>query len=200
MIYNKCKICDKAIPCYPSTYNKKVYCSKECRERLKVIEVNCLYCNDLFKIAQSKYNKWGYRGKCCSDDCFKEYQTTLDQKVKLKHTYKCDNCGKIFIKARNSKKYKFCSQECSRYYMVGDKANSYKGGTITTQGYKAIKIGNKYILEHRIIMEENIGRKLTRREQVHHIDGNKLNNDISNLDIIDISKHGRIHANERWNK
>lgn len=52
-----------------------------------------------------------------------------------------------------------------------------------------------YVLEHRIVMENHIGRILDRKEIVHHKDDNKKNNDISNLELISsASKHGRLHG------
>lgn len=38
-----------------------------------------------------------------------------------------------------------------------------------------------YVAEHRIVMEERLGRYLEKKEAVHHIDGNTLNNNIINL-------------------
>jgi hypothetical protein len=38
-----------------------------------------------------------------------------------------------------------------------------------------------YILEHRLVMEQHIGRFLEPTEVVHHIDENPSNNDIANL-------------------
>jgi len=38
-----------------------------------------------------------------------------------------------------------------------------------------------YVFEHHLVMEQSIGRFLKMHELVHHIDGNRLNNDISNL-------------------
>ncbi len=35
---------------------------------------------------------------------------------------------------------------------------------------------------------------------VHHIDGNKRNNDINNLSVMTITAHNRIHAHQAWNK
>jgi len=47
--------------------------------------------------------------------------------------------------------------------------------------------------EHRIIMEQIIGRKLTFNELVHHKDENKKNNMGSNLEIKSRSKHSKDH-------
>lgn len=48
----------------------------------------------------------------------------------------------------------------------------------------------------RMLMEEKLGRKLEDDEDVHHIDGNPLNNDIENLEI---KKHG-LHQKEHSTK
>lgn len=62
--------------------------------------------------------------------------------------------------------------------------------------YKAIKINGVKVDVHRFVMEKFIGRKLKRTEIVHHIDGNKLNNTISNLEIMTLSQHSAMHATE----
>lgn len=43
-------------------------------------------------------------------------------------------------------------------------------------------------------MEQHLGRVLASNEDVHHIDGNKDNNDISNLEIRLHGEHQRSHA------
>lgn len=40
-----------------------------------------------------------------------------------------------------------------------------------------------YVREHRLVMEEHLGRFLDIKEIVHHIDGNRENNNIDNLSI-----------------
>ncbi|MCX8649972.1 HNH endonuclease [Gilliamella sp. B2776] len=42
-------------------------------------------------------------------------------------------------------------------------------------------------------------RKLIKGEHVHHIDGNKLNNNPNNLIILSASEHAKIHTGDRQN-
>jgi len=50
-------------------------------------------------------------------------------------------------------------------------------------GYIRIKCSNKsgFILEHRLMMEMKLGRRLESQEQVHHINKNRSDNRIENL-------------------
>lgn len=52
---------------------------------------------------------------------------------------------------------------------------------------------NDYVLYHRIIMENHLGRLLNSNEVVHHIDGNKKNNVIDNLSVMTAKEHGALH-------
>lgn len=49
----------------------------------------------------------------------------------------------------------------------------------------------------KLIMEKHLGRKLFDDEQVHHIDENPLNNDISNLQILKLGEHQKFHQSYR---
>src|SRR4030042_2641792 len=74
---------------------------------------------------------------------------------------------------------------------IGIKAPNWKGGRMVVDGYIYIYsphhpfcTKNKYVCEHRLIMEKYLGRFLNSREVVHHIDGNKENNNIENLKLF----------------
>ena len=70
-------------------------------------------------------------------------------------------------------------------------------GTITgdssMKDYKHIRINGKQKHLHRCLMEAYIGRELKPGEIVHHKDGDKHNNILSNLEITTRSIHIRTH-------
>ena len=66
--------------------------------------------------------------------------------------------------------------------------------------YKDNNSKDKLISYPKLIMEEYLGRKLLDNEIVHHIDGNPLNNDISNLQVLTYEEHNRLHFKSYYDK
>ena len=67
----------------------------------------------------------------------------------------------------------------------------YLAPTKNMNNYKKIKSVNRD--EHRIIMEEYLGRPLEPGEIVHHVDDDRSNNDIENLELCLLSVHTSYH-------
>lgn len=72
------------------------------------------------------------------------------------------------------------------------------GFSLKQNGYYAVTIGkDKNRPLHDVIMEEHIGRKLTKDECVHHINHIRNDNRIENLQLMTKSEHSRLHCAER---
>lgn len=98
----------------------------------------------------------------------------------------CEQCGKnidMYWMYYERRKHHFCDVKCYADYQrkskVGEKNPAWKGGIF--KGYHRLQNKGRKCNEHRIIMEKIIGRPLTDKEEVHHIDKNRRNNSPENL-------------------
>lgn len=66
---------------------------------------------------------------------------------------------------------------------MGIKNPNYKGGYVNEQGYHLLRVEGKQVYRSRYTMEQAIGRKLNSYETVHHINGNRADDRIENLEL-----------------
>lgn len=75
--------------------------------------------------------------------------------------------------------------------VFGDKHPAWKGGRyLDSYGYVIRRIDGKTVKEHRWVMEQHMGRKLFSWEEVNHINFDKQDNSLENLEIC-INEHKR---------
>jgi hypothetical protein len=102
-----------------------------------------------------------------------------------------------------------CKKLCTGHYnqqwknkplkSLRKKANKGEGG-LHPDGYRVITVAGKKVQEHRYIMEKSLGRKLLPEETVHHKNGVRDDNRLSNLELWSSSHpYGqRVEDKVKW--
>lgn len=126
----------------------------------------------------------------CSVECGGKYRS-----AKKAVTMSCAHCKKLFSFApskRRSLDNAHCSVSCSaKANKAKTTANKHKntgGWKIGVDGYVVKYMDGKKVFQHRVVMEDVIGRKLMPYENVHHINGIKHDNRAENLELWVISQ------------
>lgn len=98
---------------------------------------------------------------------------------KVAHAWECSGCGQTWKGSRR------------HHRDVGGRCESCRGpqelplGTTRPYqgGYVLEKVQDGWRLQHRVRMEAYLGRKLSERETVHHLNGDRADNRIENLQL-----------------
>lgn len=214
-----CTNCAQPFYCYPSEAEKgRRYCSLSCRTAhlhkkgltaasRTPVNFTCRECGKPFVMMQAYLT--AYRKKFSRDPLYCSMQCSNAGRRKdadERNKFTCANCGKIEIRNRTTKAFriyrdqKYCSQECKIAAQMAVASERFEQGEYKRHtkrnGYVWITVpalsrngGPRNIMEHRYIMSRQLGRELFPEETVHHINGNRQDNRIENLELFS-SRHG----------
>ena len=71
--------------------------------------------------------------------------------------------------------------------------NEYGKGYVTKQGYHLTWTGKRYEPTHRVLLK-NSGYIIPEGHAVHHVDGDKINNELDNLVVLSKRDHRLLHS------
>lgn len=137
----------------------------------------------------------------------------------------CAICGEEFVQNPYHNKQPTCSQSCGlkysekngKRYLRGPDSPRWKGGKLNERGYVSVLdpemslkpdyrnpngkgTRRRYVREHRLVMEQMLGRKLYRDEIVHHKNGIRDDNRPENLELWHKGHPGGARVGEREEK
>ena len=167
------------------------YCSTDCaaaasRTGRTLTPRVCRHCGIRFGAQQAKVRDGG--GKYCSVKCRWAVEGTTFET-------QCKHCGKSFSttpRASRAGPAQFCSRKCS--------SDNKRTGHTGSNGYVKISYGGRQRPEHCWVMEQHLGRPLLPHENVHHINGQRADNRIENLELWSTSQPSgqRVRDKLEW--
>lgn len=162
------------------------------------VDLQCEQCGHRFTRPASRVKDHAF----CSRVCYFASEIPVNNAKKAIRTrypdggirdVACTRCGKVFGRYKSQIRIgvNFCSRLCQKVYAVEAPVRQ-----VTADGYIKVfighgapgAVGHGHIYEHRLAMQEFLGRPLLRHENVHHVNGVRDDNRLENLELWSTSQ------------
>jgi hypothetical protein len=216
-INKTCEQCGNTFQVKPNKADKVRFCDRTCWRAYEAVHgrtasykdpipFTCQFCGNTFTMKRGFVNayrkKWNRDPMYCNMKCSDAGRRRASDE---RNKRPCLHCGAIFLKKRRFaadtiyREQKFCNLTCKGAYHTKMAAEKFMRGEygrhVKRNGYVWISVpkgvtGKKgSVMEHRFVMSQHLGRELFAEETVHHINGDRSNNDLTNLELFS-NRHG----------
>src|SRR3989304_5996463 len=168
----------------------------ECGCKTKIPKINKK--GKLARFAHGHNNrgvKWSVNVKDKVSSSLKKWYKNVDSSLLKDRYIKISNSNKGKSATRGSFKTDHKTWNKGKIgYLAGEQNSNWKGGKALMNGYWFIRIDRGvYKKRSRIEMETHLGKKLSSHDIVHHINGDKADDRIENLQLMTRKEHINLH-------
>lgn len=201
---------------FSATHQAQIYCTAKCRvnacyaRMAPLAVVPCQQCGTPMEIRRADQLSDGKRAqRYCSVACRAAARVIPPDQQRPSPTLvprTCVQCGTEFL-AEPSQVARGHAQCCSRHCTMiirnqehpkrAEDHPSWKGGRKISMGYVFLLVDGVYVQEHRLVMARHLGRELGVDEVVHHINQDRQDNRLENLQLMSRADHAALHNQER---
>lgn len=171
-----------------------------------IVEYDCQWCGRHARRTRSPANLLK-PARFCSQRCNGAARRGSGNGIKPNYQFRCTACGRpcSVYRSPSAQSPRYCSVQCTGLSQRGSANPSFAGGRVLgSHGYVLILAPGHpgadvrgYVYEHRLVMEQVIGRHLNPGEVIHHRNRIRDDNRAENLQLFaSHSEHMKLHARE----